>query len=159
MRIVCYHWRHSYPWYSSHHQPNHHFFNRSKCACVDLPGACTETSAPDFVCHQKLLTAEIQDQERTKDPNKKVSQRFGIYRQISSMFNKNSMRTLVVIWFNGSMMVQDYIIVFARNYYPKWTEEKETTIVGPSITSFLQWCPCTYSVCKKNTTFTERDLV
>ena len=93
-------------WYSRHHQANHHFINRSKGGLLsNLLGACTETSAPDFVCHQKLLTAEIQDQERTKDPNKMgfLKDLGCIDKPLLFFPHKKTMGRVVVIWFNGSI--------------------------------------------------------
>ena len=132
-------------WYSRHHQENHHFINRSKGGLLsNLLGACTETSAPDFVCHQKLLTAEIQDQERTKDPNKMgfLKDLGCIDRSLVCFSTKNNGESCgyLVQWI---YMVQENFIVFARNYYTKWTLKQ----------SVLQWCPCTLRpnvVCEKN---------
>ena len=97
------HYPFSSSWYSRHHQANHHFINRSKGGLLsNLLGACTETSAPDFVCHQKLLTAEIQDQERTKDPNKT-----GFLKDLGcidrSLVFFQHKKTMGRVWLFGSM--------------------------------------------------------
>ena len=72
------------------------------------------------------------------------SQRFGMYRQISLCFFNTKKQWgefgYLVQWI---YMVQENFIVFARNYYTKWTLKQ----------SVLQWYPCTLRpnvVCEKN---------
>ena len=107
-----------------------------------------------------LLKFKTKNEQRTR--TRRFLKDLGYIDKSLPCLTNNNGETCGYIIINGSMMVQDYIIVFCKTLLPKMDRRTRNHHRRTFNHLFLQWCPCTYRpnvFCEKNTTFTERDLV